>query len=145
MKRTSMLALAFLVMTAALSAAPALVVKDEWVREPNPARPMTAAYMTLVNEGDTPVTLVGASSKACEVVELHEMATVDGVMRMRMIQKIEVPARSTVRLEPGGLHLMLIRLTGGLKAGDAVEIELKLEGGESIVVTAPVKTMESHH
>lgn len=145
MKRTLMLALALFVTAAVVSAAPVLEVKDQWVREPNPARPVTAAYMTLVNEGDATVTLVGASSKACEVVEIHEMTTVDGVMKMRMIEKIGVPARSNVRLEPGGLHLMLIRLTGTLQAGDSVEIELKLDGGKSVTVTAPVKAMESHH
>lgn len=145
MKRILLLTLALMFVTSVLVASPAIEIRDPWVREPNPARPVGAAFMTIENKGDTGVTLIGASSKAAEVVEIHEMTMSEGVMKMRMIEKLEIPARSTARLEPGGYHLMLIRLTGALKDGDSVEIELKLEGGEIIKVNAPVKKMEMHH
>lgn len=145
MKRILMMALTLMFVSSALVASPAIEIRDPWVREPNPARPVGAAFMTIENKGDTAVTLVGASSTAAEVVEIHEMTMSDGVMKMRMIEKLEIPASSTVKLEPGGYHLMLIRLTGELKDGDSVEIELKFEGDGIIKVNAPVKKMEMHH
>ncbi len=135
-----------LTMTSLVAAAEStLTIEEPWVREPNPARPVTAAYMTINNPTDDVVTVIGASSTAAEVVEIHEMKTVSGVMKMRMVDRLDVPAKSTVKLEPGGLHLMMIRLTGTLKDGDSVEIELKLEGGETMAVTVPVKKAEVHH
>lgn len=138
-------------LTLCLTVAPTLLgaatleVRDPWVREPNPGRPVGAAFMTISNNGDATIRIIGASSKAAEVVEIHEMKTVDGVMKMRMIESLEIPANSTVKLEPGGYHLMLIRLTGAMKEGDEVEIELKVEGGETLKVKAPVKKMEMQH
>ena len=139
MKRALILTFACGLLASTTLASTTLEIRDPWVREPNPARPVGAAFMTIVNDGDTPVTIVGASSKAAEVVEIHEMKTSDGVMKMRMIESLEIPARSTVKLEPGGYHLMLIRLTGKLVAGDSVDIELKLAGDEIVKVAAPVK------
>jgi hypothetical protein len=141
---------ALLVLTLSLvafvaGAEPALTVSEPWVREPNPARPIGAAFMTIANDGDEAVTLVGASSSAAEIVEIHEMKTVDGVMKMRMIESLEIPAHASVKLEPGGYHLMLINLTGKLQTGDVVKIELKLDAERTVTVEAPVKKMEMHH
>jgi len=145
MKRNLILLLALACLVATSAAAGTLEVRDSWVREPNPARPIGAAFMTIENPGGESVSIVGATSKAAEVVEIHEMKMSNGVMKMRMLESLEVPARSTVKLEPGGLHLMLIRLTGELKDGDTVEIELSLSNDEVLVVKALVKKAETGH
>jgi copper(I)-binding protein len=145
MKRLLLTTLAVCTFASTLFAAPSLEIREPWVREPNPARPVGAAFMTIVNTGDSPITIVGASSKAAEVVEIHEMKTTDGTMRMRMIEKLEIPPRSTVKLEPGGYHLMLIRLTGKLVDGDEVEIELQVAGDEVVKVVAPVRKEDMGH
>ena len=145
MKRVLLLTTFLSLIAMAALASPTLEVREPWVREPNPARPIGAAFMVLENTGDTPITVVGASSKAAEVVEIHEMSMSDGVMKMRMIESLEIPAHSSVKLEPGGYHLMLIRLTGELKDGDSVEIDLKLAGDQVVTVTAPVKKAEMQH
>jgi copper(I)-binding protein len=145
MKRMLLLTAILAALSTPLLAAPSLEISDPWVREPNPARPIGAAFMTITNPGDEAVSIVGASSKAAEVVEIHEMKMEDGMMKMRMIESLEIPAHGTVKLEPGGYHLMLIRLTGKLVDGDSVEIELKLSNGEALEVKAPVKKAEMDH
>jgi len=145
MRRTLSFAAFLLIAGASALAAPPLKITDAWVLEPNPARAIGAGFMTIENTGDEAVTITGASSKAAEVVEIHEMKMEDGMMKMRMLKSLEVPAHGKVTLEPGGLHLMLIRLTGKLVEGDTVTIELALAGGDTIEVTAPVRKREMDH
>jgi len=121
----------------------AIQIRDAWVRVPNPATHLAGGYMMIVNLGDSADAIVGASSSAAEVVEIHEMKTVEGVMRMSMLDRLEIPARSSVKLEPGGQHLMFIRLTRDLKAGDTVDVALKMESGKTISVSALVKEGEN--
>ncbi|NCC28249.1 MAG: copper chaperone PCu(A)C, partial [Gammaproteobacteria bacterium] len=77
-----------------------------------------------------------------EVVELHTHVEEDGMMRMRRIEKIEIPAGETVTLKPGGLHVMLIGLKQPLEPGDTVDLALTFEDGSRIPVQAPVRRIE---
>lgn len=116
-----------------------LEVKDAWVRASlNPRN--TAAYLTLVNPTDRDAVIVSASSPAARSVEIHEMAMDGGVMRMRRIERITVPARGTTKLAPGGLHLMLIDLPRPVAEGEQVAIVLRLADGSEVRISAPVKS-----
>jgi copper(I)-binding protein len=103
-----------------------LSVEDPWAR-PNPSVATNAAFFfTLVNTGDTPKTLVSATSEACRVIELHESTMTDGVMSMQQVAGgIVVPASQTVLLQPGGKHVMCI--DKGIDFADGEEIELTLQ------------------
>lgn len=126
-----------------------LLVEEAQVRAVPPGSQTSAAFMTLRNPGEQDVTLVDADSPAAEVMELHNHEDVDGVMQMRKISEILVPAGESVALAPGGLHLMLIGLTAPLAEGEPIEIELRFDTGESQQITAPVKRIEvsaeGHH
>lgn len=130
--------MATLVATAALYAQ-SVDVTGIYVREVPPNMPNSAAFMQLKNLTDKPVALVSADSKAAKTVELHEHALVDGMMQMRQIPKIDIPANGTTALKPGGLHVMLIGLTQKLKEGESVTITLNFSDGESVTLDAPVK------
>jgi copper(I)-binding protein len=114
-------------------------VADEYVREVPPNMPNSAAFMSITNSSDQPVDLITAKSDASKVVELHEHANVEGMMQMRQIPKITVPANGSVQLQPGGLHVMLIGLNQKLKAGETVQLTLGFSNGETITLDAPVK------
>jgi copper(I)-binding protein len=98
-----------------------------------------AAYVTVHNQGTTPDALVRATSDAAHTVELHEVVNDSGVMRMRPIEKLPIPPGATVRLEPGGYHVMLLGLTRDLKPGDTVTVDLTFERAGTITVTAPIR------
>lgn len=137
MKRLGTLAAA-LFASAALYAQ-SITVMDEYVREVPPNMPNSAAFMSLMNSSGEAIDLVGGSSDAATVVELHEHANVGGMMQMRQIPKITVPANGTATLQPGGLHVMLIGLKQKLKEGESVKLTLNFSNGESVTVDAPVK------
>ena len=120
----------FAVLLSALFA-PALVnaqvtVKDAWVRTTVPQQKATGAFMQLQSVQDAK--LVSAQSPVAGVVEVHEMAMDGGVMRMRAVPSLALPAGKAVDLKPGGYHVMLMDLKGQVKDGDTVPVTLVVEG-----------------
>lgn len=99
----------------------------------------SAAYMTLVNHGSHPVRIVGARTAVADGAELHETRIEGMVARMGPVDAIEVPPGGQVRLEPGGLHVMLIGVTRTLEPGDRVPLTLVLDDGSELVVEAVVQ------
>src|SRR5690606_10301638 len=79
-----------------------------------------------------PVTIVSASSPSFGSVELHETTRVDGVSRMRHVDRLEVPAGGTATLAPGGLHLMLMQPRSTPALGESLQIELELADGRRL-------------
>ena len=135
--------LAAALLTSAVLYAQSITVTDEYVREVPPNMPNSAAFMNLANTSGEAVDLISGSSDAAQVVELHEHANVGGMMQMRQVTKITVPAHGTTALQPGGLHVMLIGLTQKLKEGENVKLTLNFSNGESVTVDAPIKKVAS--
>ncbi|MET0066702.1 MAG: copper chaperone PCu(A)C [Candidatus Thiodiazotropha sp.] len=123
----------------AATAGDGVLVDDPYVRAVPPGQPNSASFMSLRNTTDQDQQLVGASSRVAEVVELHTHTLEDGMMRMRQVEKIELPAGETVRLKPGGLHIMLIGLKQKLVPDEQVLLTLKFSDGSEREVSAPVK------
>lgn len=99
-----------------------------------------AAYLVIVNDTGQADALLGASSPAAATVELHETsADASGQMAMHPVERIELPAAGRVALEAGGLHVMLIDLTGDLVAGQEIELTLDFEHAPDLVVRAAVR------
>ena len=119
-------------------------IRDPYVRAVPPGSPVSAAFMELHNQGSAKRALVDASSPVSEVVELHTHTQVDGVMQMRRVETIEIPAQGTTLLKPGGLHLMLINLKETLAPGSQVEVTLTLDDGSLIELSMPVRRVEAH-
>jgi copper(I)-binding protein len=130
---------------AALYAAPGPVlaavvhVEGAWARETPPAAKTGAVYFTVVNDGAAADRLVSVSTPAAERAEVHEMKTVNNVMRMRALKDgAPVPPKGRLALAPGGNHIMLMGLKSGLKSGGAVPLTLKFERAGEVKIVAPV-------
>ena len=98
-----------------------------------------AVYMTLSNSGSQADALVSAASDAAQTVELHEVKNEGGVMKMRPVSAIPVPAGGKAELKPGSYHIMLMGLKHDLKPGEKVAVTLKFEHGGEVRVEAPVR------
>jgi copper(I)-binding protein len=122
--------------------APAVTVTDAYARAVPPGQPNGAVYLTLTNHSAQPRTLVAATSPNAQAVELHSHIHEADMMRMRRVERIEIPAGGSVSLEPGGLHLMLIGLKGDLQPGDQVGLTLDFDDGSKLQVPAPVRPIE---
>ena len=113
-------------------------VDAPWVRGTVAGQKATGAFMS-ITAGDGGAALVSASSPVAGVVELHTMSMEDGVMRMRPVPKIDLPAGKAVELKPGGYHVMLMDLKQPLKSGEMVPITLKVEGRDKALTSLEVK------
>jgi hypothetical protein len=91
------------------------------------------------NGGTAADALLTASTPLAAKVEIHETTTSGGMTGMHPVDRLEIPAGGTVRLEPGGVHLMLMGLTGPVEPGTTVSLELRFEHAGTIVVQAPVR------
>jgi hypothetical protein len=131
---------AFLVGPALALADAVVKVTNVWAKSTVPGQNVAAAYLDVVSS--TPAALVRADSPAAKLVELHEMKMEGEVMKMRAVPKIDLPAGKEVKLEPGGLHVMLIDIKQPLKVGEKVPLTLIFEAGgktEKVNVDAEVK------
>ena len=109
-------------------------IANAWASPTPPGITVGAAYMSLVTSATD--RLVGASSPIAERVELHSMTMDGGLMRMRPLRELALPAGKTVELSPSGTHFMLLGLKQPLKAGTQFQLQLKFEhaGARSVAV-----------
>jgi copper(I)-binding protein len=133
--RKTVLALALMFFGAAAQAD--VTVKESWVRGTTPAQKVTSAFMEITSS--EAAALLSASSPVAGVVEIHTMKMEDGVMKMRAIPKLDLPAGKSVKLTPSGNHIMLMDLKQQMKKGDVVPITLKIEGKDKKVQMLEVK------
>ena len=117
-------------------------VQDPWVRGMVETQTTTGAFMRLTSP--TAARLVGASSPVAGVVEIHQTTMEGGVMRMRPVQAVELPAGKTVEFKPGGYHVMLMQVKPPVKEGGTVPLTLVIESGgkrDAVTVRAPVRAL----
>ena len=119
-----------------------VMVENPFAREVPPGAPASASFMKLTNTSGTDINIIQADSAVSKVVELHTHTNDNGVMRMRKIPQITVPANGSTELKPGGLHIMLIGPHEPLKMGQTVNVTLKFEDGSSKEVAMPVKSLK---
>jgi len=114
-----------LAFSCAFAHAQTVEVKDAWIRGTVSGQKGTGAFMNLTSKA--PARLVGVASPVAAVVEIHNMKMEGDVMRMFAVDGVDLPANRTVRLAPGGYHVMFIDLRQTLKAGDVVPLKLTFE------------------
>ncbi len=117
-----------------------LVITQAWSRAtPNGAK-IAGGYLTIENKGTAPDRLVGGSGAIAGKLEIHEMAMDSGVMKMRPLDKgLAIEPGKTVKLAPGGYHLMMFDLKGQLKQGDKVPVTLEFEKAGKVSVSLDVQ------
>jgi copper(I)-binding protein len=98
-----------------------------------------AVYATIRNAGSSDDVLVSATSSAADKIELHQTKNEAGVMTMRPIDKLPVPAGGTVEMKPGGYHVMLLGLKRDLNPGDSVPVTLMFQNAGPITVNAAIR------
>lgn len=141
--------LALAAVSAALFAAPALadevkagdlLISQAWSRATPGGAKVAGGYLTIENKGTTADRLVSVSADIAGKSEIHEMATDNGVMKMRPLDKgLAIEPGKTVKFAPGGYHLMLQDLKGAFKQGDKVPVTLQFEKAGKVAVSLDVQ------
>src|SRR6201982_1341674 len=117
-----------------------LVITQGWSRATPGGAKVGGGYLTIENKGSTADRLIGGSAEIAGKVQLHEMAMNNGVMTMRPLDKgLSIEPGKTVKLAPGGLHLMLLDLKSPLKQGDKVPLTLEFERAGKVSLSLDVQ------
>jgi periplasmic copper chaperone A len=117
-------------------AAPVLDVVEPFTPQPA-ARDIATVYLTIRNTGETDDALIAASTDITERVELHQSIVENGLVTMRHVEELVVPAGGQLVLEPGGHHLMLIN-PEPLAEGDTYTLRLTFRESDDLDVEVPV-------
>jgi len=118
-----------------------VTVENPWARATPKGADVGAGYLTIHNNGSAPERLTGGSADFASV-EVHEMKIENGVMKMReMKDGLAIPAHGTVKLSPGGYHIMFTHLTRRLTKGETVKATLTFEHAPPLAVEFPVESM----
>ena len=114
-----------------------MVVAQPWSRPTPPVATVGVAYFSMTNVGPRADSLIAVSSPIARKVEIHESRTVQGMVQMRAVTSVECAPGATVKIEPGGLHVMLLDLSRPLAAG--TEFPLSLRFRDAGVLTVQVR------
>lgn len=108
-------------------------IEKAWARATAPGQNVAGVDLTITSK--QAATLVGASSAVCKTIELHSMTMAhdSGMMKMREVETIELPAGKPVNLGESGYHLMLTGLKAPLKAGESVPLTLEIKVSKRMV------------
>ena len=141
--------LSYVALLACLLAAPAqaqevkagdLVISQAWSRATPGGAKIAGGYLTIENKGTAPDRLISGAGDVAGRVEIHEMAMNNGVMTMRPLDKgLAIEPGKTVKLAPGGYHLMLMDLKNPLKQGDKVPLTLEFEKAGKVALSLDVQ------
>jgi periplasmic copper chaperone A len=143
-RKTAILAGVLFWATSSLVAAELQII-DPWLREAPPNAPALGAFGRLVNAGVEPVVVKAAATDVAEIVELHATIYEGGMGRMVAQPELVVPPRGELLLEPGGLHIMLIKPRRPFKAGEEVSIVLHYSDGSQQPVRFKVRAGAGMH
>lgn len=138
-KKPLLSSILLLFLLAACSRSEGVQIVGGWVTEPIGNVKNSAAYFTIKNGQGAADRLIGASTPLAARAELHTHVMDNGVVKMRRVSDVEIPAGQNVRFEPGGLHVMLIGLQQPLKAGDQVPLSLTFENAGAVEVQLSVR------
>jgi protein SCO1/2 len=117
-----------------------VAVMNAWVREPIVESDIHAGYFTLFNMSDSQLVLQTIESQAYAKVEIHEMKHVNGLMKMKEVEELSIPANSKVTLAPRGMHLMLIKPNQEIKSGGQVKLKLIFNNGKTQDLVMPIRS-----
>ena len=117
-----------------------LVITQGWSRATPGGAKVGGGYLTIENKGAAPDRLIGGSVDIAGKVEVHEMAVNNGVMTMRPLDKgLAIEPGKTVKLAPGGYHLMMFDLKSPLRQGDKLPVTLQFEKAGKVTVSLDVR------
>jgi hypothetical protein len=135
------IALCFVALFASVARAQGTIaVENAWARATVPGQKVGAVYLEVRSE--MPAKLIGVRSPAAGSAEIHSMSNDGGVMKMRQLKQVDLPAGQTVRFAPNGNHIMLLDIKQPLQPGASVPLVLIVKQGgkkRSIQVQAEVR------
>jgi copper(I)-binding protein len=114
-----------------------------YARATPPSAATSAMFGHFMNSSDTDRYIVSAETEAAGKVELHNMIMEGDLMKMRQVEKIKIPAKGSVELKPGSLHIMLFNLKKPLTENNKIPVKMTFANGETQNLKVQIKKVHS--
>jgi len=137
LKKFTLLASCVSMSALAFNAQAQVSVEQAWARATVAQQKVTGAYLRVKSVREA--RLIEVRSSVAGTVQMHEMAMVGDVMKMRELDTVKLPAGQWVEFKPGGYHLMLMDLKKPIAAGDKIPLTLVVEGADKKRQTVEVQ------
>ena len=123
-----------------------LMLENIRIKAVMPGAKVTAGYLDITNKGNVDDRLIGVRINGANKAEIHSMEMDGGIMKMRPLKDgIALPKGEMIALQPGGLHLMFMKLDGFPKKGEEADLTLIFEIAGEVTLKAPVKKIKPGH
>ena len=122
-----------------------VTVENPWARASQ--GPNSAMFGSFTNASDQDDQLISAEVKDpnfCDHTELHAHIEENGIMKMRPVDNIVIPANGTTELKPGGLHIMFMKISNPMNEDAIIPVTLKFQSGQTLDLQVPVKPAVAH-
>ena len=117
-----------------------LIISNPIIRATPPHAPVSVGYLKIRNTGNSSERLLGISASFAKNAEMHVMKMKSGIMTMRpMTDGLEIPAGDEVTLKPGGLHIMFMKLSAQMKAGEERSVNLVFKNAGELAINFEVQ------
>jgi copper(I)-binding protein len=134
-------------MLAGCSGDDGIKISDAWAPATPPGTSVGAVYMRI--ESAKADSLIGARTSIAQNVEMHRTSFAEGMAQMRKVDSVIIAPRTPLVLETGGLHMMLLGLSGPLEAGQTFKVTLSFQHAGDVTVEVHVASSgdapHSHH
>lgn len=120
-----------------------LEIRQPWARATPAAAKAGAGYLTIVNRGSEPDRLTGAECACAGMTMLHRTRVENDIARMEHVDAVEIPAGGEVRLAPGGLHVMFMRLKAPFREGERIAATLFFARAGRVEVEFAVESLSA--
>ena len=117
-----------------------VTVQEAWARATPGGASSAAAYVTLMGGAQTDA-LIGASTPLAKTAGVHESSNDHGVMKMRPVTSLPIPAGKMVSMTPGGFHIMLTGLSKPLAASESFPLTLQFQHAPPVTVQVKVQAL----
>lgn len=119
--------------------APALQVDSAWARAVDSGF-TGGAYVTITNHDTIDHSLTGVSSTDADAAELHQTTQHEGMVHMLATPEVVITRDSTLRMGPGGRHVMLSGMHASRRTGDTIHLVFHFADGPALPVAVPVRS-----
>jgi len=120
-----------------------LMIEGAFARASSGHGKNSAAYLSIHNHSPNDDYLIEAKTNVAAMTSIHNHINDKGIIKMRAVQQIAIPANDNIKLQPGGFHIMLMGLKKPLLEGDKFDLTLVFKKAGNVLCTVRVKKVHA--
>ena len=120
-----------------------LMIEGAFARASSGHGKNSATYLSIHNHSPNDDYLIDAKTNIAAMTSIHNHINDKGIMKMRAVKQIVIPANGSIKLQPGGFHIMLMGLKKPLLEGDKFDLTLVFKKAGNVPCTVRVKKVHA--